>query len=150
MIYEKVRQRTHGTEDEGKTVKHFFKYFDENGLGTLNLIQFQRALEVLGCTFTEAHLLHVFNKHAQKGKLDFEEFASFMAMKGTVPNPCATPQFNMQREPPHQIIHEIKAVIKNRGIYGIRGFVNLFKKFGESRNGTLNHREMQWVLRQNG
>lgn len=38
VIYEKVRQRTHGTEDEGKTVKHFFKYFDENGLGTLNLI----------------------------------------------------------------------------------------------------------------
>jgi len=28
VVYEKIRQRTHGTEDEGKTVKHFFKYFD--------------------------------------------------------------------------------------------------------------------------
>lgn len=31
VIFEKIRQRTHGNEDEGKTVKHFFKHFDVLG-----------------------------------------------------------------------------------------------------------------------
>jgi len=35
VIYEKLRQRTHGSEDEGRTVKGFFKYFDVANQGTL-------------------------------------------------------------------------------------------------------------------
>jgi len=40
VIFEKIRQRTHKTEDEGKTVKHFFKHYDVKGQGTLTKAQF--------------------------------------------------------------------------------------------------------------
>lgn len=64
VIFEKIRQRTHGTEDEGKTVKHFFKHYDVQGQGTLTKPQFVQALEVLGCTFTPAQLSQIFSKYA--------------------------------------------------------------------------------------
>ena len=35
IIFEKIRQRTHGADDEGKTVRRIFKHFDLNGNGTI-------------------------------------------------------------------------------------------------------------------
>lgn len=37
IIFEKVRQRTHGADDEGKTVKKIFKHFDLDGYGTIEM-----------------------------------------------------------------------------------------------------------------
>lgn len=56
VIYEKIRQRTHACEDEGRTVKNFFKYYDVQNTGTVNLQQFEKGLEVLGCVFTKAQI----------------------------------------------------------------------------------------------
>lgn len=41
IIFEKIRQRTHGADDEGKTVKKIFKHFDLNGFGTIEFKQFK-------------------------------------------------------------------------------------------------------------
>merc|ERR1712032_907266 len=35
-IFEKIRQRTHGAEDEGRTVRRVFKHFDLDGFGTID------------------------------------------------------------------------------------------------------------------
>lgn len=35
IIFEKVRQRTHGADDEGKTVRKIFRHFDLDGYGTI-------------------------------------------------------------------------------------------------------------------
>jgi len=35
IIFEKIRQRTHGADDEGKTAHRFFKHFDLEGYGTI-------------------------------------------------------------------------------------------------------------------
>ena len=35
VIFEKIRQKTHGIEDEGRTVKKIFKHFDLDGFGTI-------------------------------------------------------------------------------------------------------------------
>ena len=35
-IFEKIRQRTHGSEDEGRTVRRVFKHFDLDGFGTID------------------------------------------------------------------------------------------------------------------
>lgn len=85
MIFEKIRQRTHGAEDEGKTVKHIFKYFDANGLGTIQLKEFKKALEILGCVFNDNDITAIFSKHDRTkcGKVDLEEFASYIALRGT-------------------------------------------------------------------
>lgn len=77
VIFEKVRQRTHGADDEGKTVKRFFKHFDIMNRGCLNADEFKKAMEALGCTFKQNELDAVFAKYDKKacGYLDFEEFA---------------------------------------------------------------------------
>ena len=53
IIFEKVRQRTHGTDDEGKTVRKIFRHFDLNGFGTIELGDFKKSLETLGCIFKD-------------------------------------------------------------------------------------------------
>lgn len=35
IIFEKVRQKTHGADDEGKTVLKIFRHFDLEGYGTI-------------------------------------------------------------------------------------------------------------------
>jgi Ca2+-binding EF-hand superfamily protein len=55
-VFEKIRQRTHGADDEGKTVKRFFKHFDLKGYGTIGPAEFKQALEALGCVFNTNEL----------------------------------------------------------------------------------------------
>lgn len=58
------------------------------------------------------------------------------------------PSFSQHREPPNQIINEIRTVISGRGIFGIRDFVLLFNKY--SKNGELGRHETEWCLKENG
>lgn len=51
-FYEKVRQRTHGNDDEGKTLLKTFRYFDSNGNGAISLKEFSDVLVSYGCIFT--------------------------------------------------------------------------------------------------
>ena len=37
QVFEKVRQRTHGADDEGKTLKKIMKHFDVEGYGTIGM-----------------------------------------------------------------------------------------------------------------
>ena len=63
IVFEKIRQRTHGSDDEGKTVKKIFKHFDLNGYGTIEPSQFKKALETLGCVFKDIELEHLFRRY---------------------------------------------------------------------------------------
>lgn len=152
VIFEKVRQRTHGADDEGKTVKRFFKHFDIMGRGCLNAAEFKKAMEALGCTFKENELAAIFAKYDKNGSgyLDFEEFAGMYALRGTGNNPNVNPVFGLTREPPHGVLDKIRAVLKDKGIYGVRSLVQLFKKFDTNKDSTLDRHEVQWVLKQNG
>jgi len=51
VLYEKIRQKTHGANNDGKILKNTFKYCDLNNNGTINLKEFYTALERFGCTF---------------------------------------------------------------------------------------------------
>merc|ERR1711972_919493 len=63
IIFEKIRQRTHGADDEGKTVRKIFKHFDLDGFGTIEFSEFCRALESMGCAFPEFESRAIFNKY---------------------------------------------------------------------------------------
>lgn len=110
--------------------------------------QFNQGLEVLGCTFSQADFNSLWSRYAQDGKLDYEEYASKVALRGSPATANMQPSFNMEREPPTQILSEIKARILSRGIYGITDFVNLFNKYAN--NGSLGRPEAKWCLRENG
>lgn len=103
IIFEKVRQKTHGADDEGKTIKKIFKHFDLDGYGTIEPNEFRKALETIGCTFKDFEINAVFRKYDanNNGKLDYEEFAAFFAKRGSGNNPNVNPVFNTVREPPY-------------------------------------------------
>lgn len=48
ILYEKVRQRTHGADDEGKTATRVFKHFDKDESDTVTYDEFCQALEFYG------------------------------------------------------------------------------------------------------
>lgn len=115
---------------------------------------------MLGCVFNVSQTKNFFSKYAHGGKLDYEEFATVMAVRGATKTGCQSPRianqyatevqpsFSLTREPPNQILSEIRVVIGKKGIYGIRDFVRLFNSY--SRNGLLGRAETRWCLRENG
>ena len=152
IIFEKVRQRTHGANDEGKTVKKIFKHFDIEGYGTIQLSQFKKALETLGCVFNEVEIETLFRRYDANcnGKLDYEEFASAYARRGSGNNPNVNPVFGITREAPGQVIDKIMVVLKARGTYGIRGIGQIFRRMDNSRDRKLDRLEFMWGLKENG
>lgn len=95
IIFEKVRQRTHGADDEGKTIRKVFRHYDVNENGVLSLPEFTEVLVAYGCVFKENEISAIFTKydHDGSGYLDYEEFSSFIALKGSGNNPNVNPVF---------------------------------------------------------
>lgn len=151
-VFEKIRQRTHGADDEGKTAKKIFKHFDLDGFGTIQPSEFKKALETLGCVFSNAEIEALFRKFDtnRNGKIDYIEFASAFARKGSGNNPNVNPVFGVTREPPGQVIDKILVVLKARGIHGIRGLGVVFRRMDNSRDRKLDRHEFQWGLKENG
>lgn len=48
ILYEKVRQRTHGADDEGKTAARIFRHFDVDESGFVTFDEFTEVLEYYG------------------------------------------------------------------------------------------------------
>lgn len=48
ILYEKVRQRTHGADDEGKTAARVFRHFDKDESNSVSFEEFCQALEAYG------------------------------------------------------------------------------------------------------
>jgi hypothetical protein len=130
IVFEKVRQKTHGADDEGKTIMRIFRHFDLDGFGTIEPQEFKKALETLGCVFSNVEMEALFNKFDsnKNGKVDYEEFASFFARKGSGNNPNVNPVFGITREPPNQVLEKIKKTLKQRGAHGIRGLGIVFRR----------------------
>ena len=151
-IFEKIRQKTHGAEDEGRTVKRIFKHFDLDGYGTIEPNEFKKSLETIGCTFKDHEIDALFRKFDANGngKLDYEEFASFFARMGSGNNPNVNPVFGASREPPNQVIDKVKQVLLQRGGHGIRGLGIVFRRMDNNRDKRLDRYEFQWGLKENG
>lgn len=152
VIFEKVRQRTHGADDEGKTVRKIFKHFDLDGFGTIEFSEFTRALESMGCTFPEYEQRAVFNKYDKDGsnKLDYEEFAAWFAIRGSGNNPNVNPVFGLKREPPNQVLKKVCDELKRRGAHGIRGLGIVFRRMDNNGDRRMDRNEFMWGLRENG
>jgi Ca2+-binding EF-hand superfamily protein len=152
QIFEKIRQRTHGAEDEGRTVRRVFKHFDLDGFGTIDFVEFTKAMETIGCCYKDFELRTVFDKYDKdgNGKLDYEEFAAFIAIKGSGNNPNVNPSFGLSREPPNQVLQKIRDTLKARGANGIRGLGLVFRRMDNNGDRKMDRHEFMWGLRENG
>jgi len=152
IIFEKIRQRTHGADDEGKTVRRVFKHFDLDGYGTIEPSEFKKALETIGCLFKDYELQAIFGKYDKdnNGKLDYEEFANWFAIKGSGNNPNVNPCFGIRREPPNQVLEKILNTLKGRGAHGIRGLGIVFRRMDNNGDKRMDRHEFMWGLKENG
>jgi Ca2+-binding EF-hand superfamily protein len=152
IIFEKVRQRTHGADDEGKTVKKLFRHFDLNGNGVISFEEFYQVLDALGCVFKETEIRALFQKYDKdnSGKLDYEEFSGFIALMGSGDNPNVNPVFAIEREKPDQVLTKIRETLVKRGAHGIRGIGRVFRRMDDSGDRKLDRMELMWGLKENG
>lgn len=152
VIFEKIRQRTHGADDEGKTVRRVFKHFDLDGYGTIEFGEFKKALETIGCLFKEYEMAAIFAKYDKDGnnKLDYEEFSNWFAIKGSGNNPNVNPSFGIKREPPNQVLDKILNTLKRRGAHGIRGLGIVFRRMDNNGDRKMDRHEFMWGLKENG
>merc|ERR1712060_261089 len=142
IIFEKIRQRTHGADDEGKTVRKIFRHWDLDGFGTIEFSEFTKALESMGCAFPEFEARALFSKYDKDGnnKLDYEEFSAWFAIRGSGNNPNVNPVFGVAREPPNQVLKKILDTMKARGAHGIRGLGIVFRRMGNN-DGRISYDE---------
>ena len=152
IIFEKIRQRTHGADDEGKTVRRVFKHFDLDGFGTIEFSEFKKALETIGCLFKDFEMRAIFDKYDKDGnnKLDYEEFSNWFAIRGSGNNPNVNPVFGLQREPPNQVLKKVLDTLKQRGTHGIRGLGLVFRRMDNNGDRRMDRQEFMWGLRENG
>jgi len=151
-IFEKIRQRTHGADDEGKTMRKVFKHFDLDGFGTICFSEFKKALETIGCLYKDYEMRAVFEKFDKdgNGKLDYEEFANMFAIRGSGNNPNVNPVFGVKREPPNQVLQKVLETLKKRGAHGIRGLGIVFRRMDNNGDRKMDRQEFMWGLRENG
>lgn len=152
QLFEKIRQRTHGADDEGKTARKFFKHFDLEGYGTIRFPEFRKALEAMGCPTKEEDARNLFAKYDRSGdgKLDYEEFSAFFAIKGSGNNPNVNPSFGLSREPPNQVLKKVLDTLKARGMHGIRGLGIVFRRMDNNGDRKMDRQEFMWGLKENG
>ena len=148
IFYEKIRQKTKSTEDEGKVMIRLFRFFDTDCSGGISLNEFKAALERLGCTFQDHEVSALFSKYnaSGNGRLIYEELSPLFASRSAVDNN----QFNSAREVPIAIVDKVKKELLRRGAHGIRGLGMVFRRIDNNRGGTLDKSEFEWGLRENG
>ena len=98
ILYEKVRQRTHGADDEGKTAAKIFRHFDKDESGAVTFDEFSQVLEAYGWVFKEGEVQALFNKFDTdgSGRLDYAELTNGLALKGSGDNPNVNPVWKMK------------------------------------------------------
>jgi Ca2+-binding EF-hand superfamily protein len=148
IFYEKIRQKTKSTEDEGKVMIRLFRFFDTDCSGGISLNEFKSALERLGCVFNDTEINALFNKYntSGSGRLIYEELTPLFASRSAVDNN----QFNSSREVPYAVVDKVKKELLRRGAHGIRGLGIVFRRIDNNRGGALDKNEFEWGLRENG
>lgn len=131
ILYEKIRQKTFTKEDEGKTIKKAFKYFDLDDSGLIDLEKFNRALEKFGCVFNKYETLALFKKYDtdNSGKLNYDEFCNMFAIIGAGTNPNVNTVFELAKDYPKDVIEQTRKDCKKKGLYGIKTLTQNLRYF---------------------
>jgi len=76
LMEEKLRQKQRGAESFQQTLSRFFKFFDKNGDGRVELCEFIQAFRKLGILLNHADLAMLFNSIDTNGDgvVDYDEF----------------------------------------------------------------------------
>lgn len=134
-VFEKVRQKTVGTDNEGVTLRHKFAYVDRFGLGIIDFFQFKTAMEELGCCFQDHELRALFNKYTGgTEKLVYSEVCDYFKDLGVGAIPNLNPTYTLYRSVPEDVLAYIRKELFKSGYYGLARFRQLFLKADKNLN----------------
>jgi len=152
ILYEKIRQKTFGQNDEGKTVKKAFHYFDLEDKGVITQDQFTKALDKFGCVFNQWEIQALFKKYDKDnlGKLPYDEFCALFATMGSGLNPNVNPVFQLSREAPYDILTLIVKEQKKKGIFAYRNLSVIMRKLDKTKSGKVKRSEFTWGIKEAG
>ena len=151
-VFEKIRQRTHGVEDEGRTAKKFFKFFDLNESGVLEYDEFCKALAAAGAQLRDHEIRALFDKYDsdRSGKMNYSEFAGFLRARSSGRASHLSPTMAMTKRAPEDVLAKVRKELLRRGAHGIRGLGIVFRRMDDSGNRKLDRHEFEWGLKENG
>eukprot|EP00743_Colponemidia_sp_Colp-15_P002436 GILK01002640.1.p1 GENE.GILK01002640.1~~GILK01002640.1.p1 ORF type:complete len:539 (-),score=79.70 GILK01002640.1:115-1674(-) len=174
LLAEKIRQRTHGAEDEAKSLLKSFKFFDLNNRGSIGFKPFCQALAKFGMAHHEAELRVLFDQFDfdHSGLVVYEDFVnafrapvSYRLDRSGMRHTISTSRFTSSvtnhifapltasvstRTPPRSVFEKIKLHVLKRTSHGVRHLSHLIAQADRDQHGFLTRREFSWCLKQAG
>jgi len=149
MLFEKVRQRTIGTDNEGKTLRLKFAYVDTYDEGFVDIKQFRQALVELGCSFNDCETQALFNMYSQNNpRLNYYDLSEYFKDLGLQAQPNLNPAYKEYRKLPENALNQIRKELSNRGYFGISFLRKIFYRADKNGNGNLDRNEFTWCLKE--
>lgn len=106
-----------------------FNYNDLMNKGYASLEDFYNVLLQFGCNFTksDAELLYFKYNQTKNRKLDYKEVCEHFSQMSSGNKPNINPVYALYRSPPKEIIENIKAKLKTKGVYSLVFLESLFR-----------------------
>eukprot|EP00744_Colponema_vietnamica_P008044 GILI01011499.1.p1 GENE.GILI01011499.1~~GILI01011499.1.p1 ORF type:complete len:413 (-),score=104.93 GILI01011499.1:34-1272(-) len=157
-LVEKIRQLTHGSEDEGKVLYRTFRFYDRDRSGAISMEEFKFTMVQLGLLYSDAYLRALFNRYDTdgSGSIVYEEFVNALRryFVVVVDNPTITTTassycFKDTRAAPSALFDKIQRQLAQGG----RDFSSLepvFRRNDPTSQQYLRKREFAWAVREAG
>lgn len=149
ILFEKIRQRTVGTDNEGKTLKKKFMYVDTYDEGVVDCKQFKQAMVELGSEFTDTEITAMFNMYSNnQPRLSYNDMCDYFKDLGLQAQSNLNPAYKEYRKLPETALLMIRKELTSRGYFGISYLRNIFGRADKNGNSLLDRNEFCWCLKE--
>lgn len=150
-IFEKIRQVTTDTENEGTTLRRRFGAIDKFNLGIVDFSQFKKVMHELGFCFPDEELLAIFHKfNGGADKLVYSELCDYFKDLGVGIPQNLNPAYTIYRKHPEDLINKIKKELRSKGHFEIGKLRQIFYRSDKDKSGALSRDEFIWAMKEIG
>ena len=150
-LYEKVRQRTVGTDNIGHTLRKKFLYVDQFDEHVADYPQFKQALTELGCYQPDHEVKALFNYYSSNQlRLNYGVMCAYFKDLGVGAEPNLNPGYKEFRKLPESALDYVKKELLSKGYFGIAELRRIFQRADKNGNGALERNEFVWCLKECG
>lgn len=150
-IFEKIRQLTKDTENEGTTLRKRFGAIDKFNLGIVDFAQFKKGMHELGFCFPDDELLALFQKFTGGAdKLVYSELCDYFKDLGVGIPQNTNPAYTLYRKQPDDLVQKIKKELRSKGHFEIGKLRQIFNRSDKDKSGSLSRDEFTWAMKEIG
>ena len=151
ILFEKIRQKTVGTDNEGITLRRKFNFVDTFGEGSVDYSQFKKALIELGAYLPDVELLHLFAYYARgQPRLPYEDMCLYYKDLGCGAQSNLNPAYKEYRRLPENALAMIRKELIGKGFFGVCQLRRIFQRADKNGNGNLDRNEFTWCIKECG